>query len=264
MSGIDLKGRVVVVTGGSQGLGASMARSLAKAGGRVVVASPDRERVEAVAAEIGKKSALGVVADITKREDCARIFDGAMSAFGDVAVLINNARRNMPDHHDESFWESDIDFWESAVRVNVFGTYLMTRTVVPHLLKKGWGRIVNITTSLDTILRARNSPYGVTKAAIEAETIVWAQELQGTGVTVNSLIPGGACDTRVRVRPPSGNKPLLPVDVMDAAAIWLASDLSDGHTAGRYVGKDWDSKIPPAAAAAKAREPSIFLPVPQD
>ena len=108
--------------------------------------------------------------------------------------------------------------------------------------------------------RRHYSPYGVTKTAIEAETMIWAQDLAGTGVTVNSLIPGGACETgRIRDRAPSRpGTVLLPVNVMVPAVVWLASDLSDGHTGERYVGKLWDDRLAPAEAAEKAREPSVL------
>jgi NAD(P)-dependent dehydrogenase (short-subunit alcohol dehydrogenase family) len=257
---IDLKNRVAIVTGGSQGLGFEMAQGLARSNGRVCIASPDRAGLDRSLAAIGKERCLAVQADITKKEDCQRIFDETLKRFGDVAILVNNARRNIDQAH-APIWEADIDFWSSAVMVNVFGTFQMTRIVVPHLMKRKWGRIVNITTSLDTIQRERNAPYGVTKAAVEAETIIWSKELKGSGVTVNSLIPGGACDIRGgRTRPSGSNKPLLPPDVMVSAMIWLASDLSDGVNGARFVGKDWDDSLPLAKAAEKAREPSIFRP----
>ena len=258
MNPIDLKDRVVAVTGGSQGMGRAMAVGLAAAGARVVIASPDKPNLEKVAAEIGEDRALAVVCDITRLEDCQRLLDTALDRWGDFAVLINNARRLTPPDRPPAFWQADLDFWENAVKINVYGTYLMTRAVMPHLLDRGWGRVVNVTTSLRTMLRRRNSPYGVTKVAQEAQVAIWAQELEGTGVTINSLNPGGAVDSRPRSHPPASGKALLPVDVMVPAAIWLASDLSDGCNGGRYVGSLWDATLPPEAAAKKASEPSIF------
>jgi NAD(P)-dependent dehydrogenase (short-subunit alcohol dehydrogenase family) len=256
---IDLKGRVCIVTGSSQGLGMAMAQGLAAAGAMVVIASPDQPNLEKVAAGIGKDKCLPVVADISNREDCKRVVDSALSTFGDLAVLVNNARHTIMAAN-RSVIGSDTEFWEKAIRVNIFGTYLMTHTALPHLLKRGWGRIVNITTSLDTMQRKHYSPYGVTKTAIEAETLIWAQDLAGTGVTVNSLVPGGSCDTgKVRDHQPSrpGHK-LLPMSVMVPPVVWLASDLSDGHTGGRYVGKNFDEKLPPMEAAKKAKEPPVL------
>jgi 3-oxoacyl-[acyl-carrier protein] reductase len=106
--------------------------------------------------------------------------------------------------------------------------------------------------------RGHNSPYGVTKAALEAATMIWAQDLEGTGVTVNSLIPGGSCDSDPDRPPPKGGRKLLPVDIMNPLVVWLASDLSDGKTGGRYVGKLWDASLPPSEAAERAREAPVL------
>ena len=152
------------------------------------------------------------------------------------------------------------------IATNISGTFLMARSAVPPMLAAGWGRIVNVTTSLATMQRRNNSPYGVTKAAIEAETLIWAQELAGTGVTVNSLIPGGAADTEFvhdasRKELAAMGRTLLPPSVMVPPILWLASPLSDGVTGARFVGKLWDASLPPNEAAAKAREASVLLPV---
>jgi 3-oxoacyl-[acyl-carrier protein] reductase len=259
MSQINLDGRVCVVTGGSQGIGMAMAEGLATAGARVVIASPDKENLEKVAAGIGKNRCLPVLADITDQADCRRIVEETLRTFGDLAVLVNNARHSA-HRANRSIVEADIDFWSRAIKVNVFGTFLMTSTVLPHLLQRGWGRVVNISTSLDTIQRRHYSPYGVTKAAIEVETMIWAQDLAETGITVNSLIPGGACETK-RVNDHKPSRPgsvLLPPDVMVPPAVWLASDLSDGCTGGRYVGKLWNDRLPPNDAANAARELPIL------
>lgn len=156
------------------------------------------------------------------------------------------------------FWQSDPDIWMETIQVNVSGTFLLSHVVAPHLIAKGWGRIINLTTSLDTMQRRRNSPYGVSKAALEAATMIWAQDLAGTGVTVNSLIPGGACDSDPERPPGRGQSQLLPVDVMNPLAVWLASDLSDGKSGGRYVGKLWDSSLAPSAAAAGCLEAPVL------
>lgn len=257
MSKIDLKRRVVVVTGASQGLGEALAKGLAGAGARVVIASPDRDNVQRVVRDIGKKQALGVVMDITKPADCKRLLKRTIAAYGKLEVLLNNAR-NLMDGTHPPFWELSDKFYEATVRVNVYGTFQMSKTVVPHMMKRGWGRIINVTTSLDTIQRKFNSPYGVTKAAEEAATLIWAAELKGSGVTVNSLIPGGACDTRKRREPPAGRSKLLPVDIMNDIAVWLASDHANGHTGERYVGKLWNPKLSVARAAKGCLEPPVF------
>jgi 3-oxoacyl-[acyl-carrier protein] reductase len=265
----SLDGTVVIVTGASRGLGRAMALGLAEAGARVALASTEPDSLDALADDIaarhGSLRALAVPTDITQAADCARLVATVLDRFGALHVLVNNARRlhrgpGLPAAGNSlRFWESDPDIWGQTVRVNVCGTYLMTRAAVPTMLAQGWGRIVNLTTSLGTMQRARNSPYGVTKAALEAATLIWAQDLAGTGVTVNSLLPGGACDSDPE-RPATPGRDLLPVEIMNPAVIWLASPLSDGKTGGRYVGCKWDTRLPPGEAAAAALEMPVLRP----
>jgi 3-oxoacyl-[acyl-carrier protein] reductase len=190
-------------------------------------------------------------------------------------MLVNNAGKgpalleSSPRTKSLKFWESDPDVWREIIVTNVNGTFLMARAAAPVMVEAGWGRIVNVTTSLPTMQRRHNSPYGVSKAAIEAETLIWAKDLDGTGVTVNSLIPGGAADTSFvhqssRKELAAIGRKLLPPAVMVAPIIWLASPHSDGISGARFVGKLWDTSLPPTDAAAKAREASVLLPVPPE
>ena len=264
---MQLNDRVVVVTGGSRGLGREMANGLAAAGGRIVLASPEtdtlREAADEINSRFGPGRAVWITADITRKPDCERVLKTCIDVFGGLDVLVNNARRAMrgpglpPSGNSLPFWESNADIWQETVHVNVNGTFLLSHVVVPHMMARGWGRIINITTSLDTMQRRWNSPYGVTKAALEAATMIWAQDLVGTGVTVNSLAPGGSCDSDPN-RPFNPNVTLLPIDIMNPLVVWLASDLSDGRTGERYIGKFWDPNLPPAKAAHNCLEEPVL------
>ena len=273
---IRLDGTVAIVTGAARGLGQAMAVGLARAGANVVFTDVDGDALDSATSVLGGQpgcgTALAIACDITKQADCERVVAQALEQFGALHVLVNNAGMGQV-HLEKSgrtkslkFWESDPDIWQRVIVTNVNGTFLMARTAVPHMLRDGFGRIVNITTSLPTMQRRNNSPYGVTKAAIEAETLIWAQELAGSGVTVNSLIPGGAADTDFvhaasRKELAAMGRTLLPPSVMVPPILWLASRLSDGVTGARFVGKLWDDALPPGEAAAKAREASVLLPV---
>ena len=272
---IRLDGTVAIVTGAARGLGRAMAAGLVRAGADVVFADVDAAAlVDATAAAAGQPNggrALGIRCDITSRTGCEQLVGETLNRFGALHVLVNNAAKGQvhlersPNTKSLKFWESDPEIWQDVIVTNINGTFLMARAAVPAMLHGGFGRIVNITTSLPTMQRRNNSPYGVTKAAIEAETLIWAQELMGTGVTVNSLIPGGAADTDFvhefsRKELAAMGRPLLPPSVMVPPVLWLASRLSDGVTGARFVGKLWDDTLPPEDAAAKAREPSVLLP----
>ena len=267
MSGIDLDGTVVAMTGASLGLGRSMSLALASAGARVVLAAPEADLLDKVAAEIEAKAgpgrALVVRTDITVRADCERMLAESIRRFGRLDVLVNNARRPVrgpglpPAGNFLPFWESNPDIWQESVHVNVNGTFLISHVVAPHLIRNGWGRIVNINTSLGGLSQSRNSPYGVTKAALESATLIFAADLAGTGVTVNSLLPGGACDTDPN-RLPDPKLKLLPVDIMNPAIVWLASRRSDGRTGGRYIGRLWNASLSPDEAAAGAFTQPVF------
>jgi 3-oxoacyl-[acyl-carrier protein] reductase len=268
---IDLTGRTAIVTGASRGLGKSMAAALVRAGARVAIVSPQAGQLAEAAASIERRGGaagrvLAITADITRRTDCEMAVAQCQAAFGGFDILVNNARRlhrgpGIPaDAFHLPFWKSDPRIWAEAVEVNVNGTFLMSHVATPHLIARGWGRIVNISTSLDTMQRRQNSPYGVTKAAIDAETLIWAQDLADTGVTVNTLLPGGRVDTEVDPGAP-GYPPVndLPVDIMDRMIVWLASPLSDGVTGERFVGKFWDDALPLADSVARCREESVLL-----
>jgi 3-oxoacyl-[acyl-carrier protein] reductase len=264
---IDLTGRVVIMTGADRGLGRAMSLALAEQGARITVASPDAAGLDAVAQEIeqiaGKGHALPVPTDITDLKACEHCLNRTLDAFGDLHVLVNNARRlhrgpDLPlEGNNLAFWESDPEIYRQTVLVNIAGTFNMSHTVAPYFIRKGYGKIVNLTTSVHNFFRERQSPYGVTKAAIDASTYIWAQDIKSKGVTVNCLLPGGSCDSDPN-RPPRPGRTLLPVDVMNPVLVWLCSERSDGHTGGRYNGSLWDSTLDPDAAAAGCREaPSI-------
>ncbi|MFN4281854.1 MAG: SDR family NAD(P)-dependent oxidoreductase [Alphaproteobacteria bacterium] len=267
----DLTGRVVIVTGGSRGLGKAMAWGLLAHGAKVVLAGQDNARITKAASEaeaqFGKANVLGRRCDVRTQADCDGLIETTLDVFGRIDVLVNNAALGQryvgdsPESKSTKFWEADPQRWRDAIDVNVTGGFYMARAATPHMIAQGWGRIVNVTTSLGTMQRKLNSPYGVTKAGMEAATLIWAQELDGSGVTVNSLIPGSAARTDMVF---NARGTLLEPEVMVPPILWLASNLSDGMTGGRYVAKEWDASLAPTDAANKARELSVLRDPPAD
>jgi 3-oxoacyl-[acyl-carrier protein] reductase len=262
----ELFGKTAIVTGAGRGLGRSMALGLARAGVNVVItAARNRREIDQVAEEAAKIANAGIVrahlADVSKEEDCGRVVDETVREFGGLHILVNNAGRGMRFVSEKffdtptKFWETDPAVWKIIVDANVNGPFLMARAVVPHLLKQRWGRIVNISINHETMRRPGFSPYGPSKAALESETIIWAQDLAGTGVTVNALLPGGATDTGMVPQdiPPHLRRQLLHPDIMIPPLLWLVSEAASGFTGSRFVANLWDSTLAPEKAAEKSR-----------
>lgn len=264
---LSLNGRVIIMTGGDRGLGRSMALAQARSGAKLVIASVDEEGCEQVAGEIneiaGSGHALAVTTDITQLGQCRRLVARTLATFARLDVLFNNARRLMRGPglplagNSLPFYETDPEIYQQTITVNVIGTFFMARAAVEHFRTSGSGKIVNISTSRRNFSGPRNSPYGVTKAAVESQTLIWARDLDGSSITVNSLLPGGASDTDPN-RPREDGRTLLPVDIMDPLAVWLASEQSDGTNGCRFVGKLWNPDLSPSEAARDAREEPVF------
>ena len=260
-----LHDKVAIVTGGGRGLGRAMARGLMQAGARVVVAAArQRAEIESVAAEAPKGMAAAIVADVTSEEDCDRLVDQTLKRFGKLDVLINNAGRGMK-YVSESFlteptrfWETDPKTWRMVIDTNVNGPFLMARAAAPHMLKAGWGRIVNTSMSYATMRRKGFSPYGPSKAALESETQIWAQDLEGTGVTVNAVLPGGATLTGMIPDsfPESQRSRLIDPVIVVPVVVWLASDASAGVTGKRFDASQWRADLSPDEAAKLCARPA--------
>ncbi|MEE8333016.1 MAG: SDR family oxidoreductase [Alphaproteobacteria bacterium] len=264
---IDLAGRVVIMTGGDRGLGRSMALAQARRGASLVIASTDDAGCARTADEInaidGAGRAIAAPTDITDLAACRALVANTVATLGRLDVLFNNARRLMrgpglpPSGNSLPLWETDPEIWSQTIIVNVIGTFFMARAAVEQFRETGSGKIVNVSTSRRNFSGAHNSPYGVSKAAVESEALIWARDLEGSGITVNTLLPGGSSDTDPN-RPKKEGQVLLPVDIMDPLAVWLAGTGSDGKTGQRFVGKLWDPDLPPGQAADGAREEPTF------
>ena len=263
----SLKDRVVLITGGSRGLGREMALALAEAGAHVAITgSTASDALSKTRDDLGP-SARALVADVTDPAAGQKAAENTLQAFGRIDVLINNAGLGMRAISETfnttptKFWEADPAAWSRIVDTNVNGPFLMTRAVIPAMLQQGFGKILNISTSDITMIRTGYAPYGPTKSFLEAASRVWAADLAGTGVDVNVLLPGGATDTDLL--PPSPNKKgadgnLLDPRIMRAPALWLCSDASNGITGARYIARLWQDTHPDAARDDTGDNPRIM------
>jgi NAD(P)-dependent dehydrogenase (short-subunit alcohol dehydrogenase family) len=192
--------RVAIVTGGLRGLGRGMTLGLAASGVRVLAVG---HLPEDVAAMQGTSNVRPMVADLRSPAACDSVVAEALSAFGRIDILVNNAgltftyidperfRREQP----RKFWEVKDEVIQNVMDTNYVAADQMGRRVAPILVRQGWGRIINVTTKLDTMNREGSVPYGSSKAALEMTTEIWAKEVVGTGVTVNIVNPGAGANT---------------------------------------------------------------------
>jgi NAD(P)-dependent dehydrogenase (short-subunit alcohol dehydrogenase family) len=185
----DLNGRVAIVTGGAQGIGAAYAAALAEHGAHVVVADIRDEGARSVAEGIrshgGEASAVTV--DVSDRDSTLALAEHVRGAHGTAHILVNNAAIYHSMRTDSQM-TVDIDYWRMVFSVNVDGPLLMTQAVAPLMIEAGWGRIVNQTSTAPYLGTAGH--YGVTKLALVGLTRGFAKELGPHGITVNAIAPG--------------------------------------------------------------------------
>lgn len=252
MADTILEGKVVLMTGAGRGLGRAMSLSLVEAGATVTMIDLDKDVLKeaAQAAEKigGQGCVLPLVADVTSQENAEIVMQKTIEKFGRISVLVNNAAIGPQVIADDvfenppKFWEPNVAQWRRMLEVNAYGQHLMAIKAVPYMLEQGWGRIINSTTSLNTMYLKGCGAYGPSKAAAEANTSIMAQDLEGTGVTANVLIPGGPANTRM-IPEASGlaRDKLVQPEAMKAPVIWLASDSSDGINGMRFQAALWDA-----------------------
>lgn len=257
-------GRAAIVTGGARGLGKVMTLALAKAGARVLIVGRDRAALEECSRVANLDGEARIfAADLTEDGACQATVDEALTHFGRLDILINNAgttielMRRQNGEPPPTYENIRPDEFRHILDVNTVSPFFMSRAAIPPMRKNGWGRIVNITTSLDTMWRKGLIPYGGSKAANEANCAALAEELIGTGIAVNVLTPGGPADTRMIADTGPRDK-LIPPGRMIAPMLWLTSTESDGVTARRFIAARWDETAPPAVAAQAAGAPAAW------
>ncbi len=266
MADSTLDGKVVMMTGAGRGMGRAMSIGLAGAGAKVAMIDIDEDVLNEAAAAAesagGQGAALPLVADVTSAGNAGSAVQSVLDRFGRLDVLVNDAvvgpERIGPHFFTEKtkFWDLDDGLWRQMLSVNVFGPQLMARTVAPHMVERGWGRIVNVTTRFDTMYLAGAGCYGPSKAALEAHTRIMAHDLEGSGVSANVLIPGGPVNTRM-IPEASGipRDKLIQPEIMVRPMVWLASDDSDGVNGMRLIAALWDPELEREARIQQAGAP---------
>jgi NAD(P)-dependent dehydrogenase (short-subunit alcohol dehydrogenase family) len=264
--------RVAIVTGAAGGIGRAIVRGLLAAGVRVAGVDRDRQPLQALAAsarEQGKADdLLTIQTDLTNDSAVDEITKATRARFGHIDILVNNAGIGPGSIRPDSwqrplkFWEITPDQWRLFVAVHTTAPLALANAVVPEMMRQGWGRIINVTTSLGTMLNAGSPTYGPSKAALEALSAIMAKDLDGTGVTVNVLVPGGVTNTPM-ISDEAGfeRASLIQPDVMAPPLVWLVSDAAGKVTGRRFLAVHWDTGLPPEQAAEKAGAPVAWTSI---
>jgi 3-oxoacyl-[acyl-carrier protein] reductase len=268
--------RNAIVTGGLRGLGRSMALGLAREGCRVLAIGHIAEDVAAIEREIAQtplaNSVHTLVADLRRAQDCDRVVAAAEARLGTVDILVNNAgltftyidpaRYRRPEM--QKFWEVGDDIVDNVIATNYLAADRLARRMAAGMVARGWGRIVNVTTKLDTMNRAGTHPYGASKAALEMATEVWAKETEGTGLTINIVNPGAGANTpgmaaEMRAMSREGRAArLVEPEEMVPPLLYVVSRAADRVNGWRFDANLWDPSLAPGEAARRAGRPAGF------
>jgi NAD(P)-dependent dehydrogenase (short-subunit alcohol dehydrogenase family) len=246
-----------LITGANQGLGREIARAFLREGARICVCARDPQKLDEAAAELTALAGdahriLAVRADVSRMEDCQAVTEAMLSRFGRIDVLVNNAGVYGPKGAVEAVDWKD---WTDAIQVNVFGSVLMCRAVLPHLKMRKTGKIIQLSGGGATSPLPMLSAYAVSKAAIVRFAETLAEELREYNIDVNAVAPG-ALNTRLldeilqagpeRVGKHFFERSLkqkaeggVPLSIGAELAVFLASSASNGIT-GKLISAPWD------------------------
>jgi len=226
----DFEDRVAIVTGGGQGIGLSTAQRILAGGGKVSVWDVDQKLLNALAESSPKDRVLPLRVDISDQAAVEAATREVVDIFGGIDVLINNAAIVGPN---APTWEYPVADFENVVRIGLIGTFLVSRAVVPHMIERNYGRIVNLSSVAGKEGNPNAPAYSSTKAAVLALTKSLGKELAGRNIAVNAVTPAVAKTTMALSQAPEflamilskiPRGRMLELDEAAAMICWLASE----------------------------------------
>jgi 3-oxoacyl-[acyl-carrier protein] reductase len=227
----DLDGQVALVTGGGRGIGRNIAVELAEAGMKVAVAARSTTEIEETAAQVG---GIAIQCDVSDRASVKRMVERTEEELGPIDLLVSNAGISI---EEGDAWTLDPDEWWRVFEVNILGVYLCCRAVIPGMLERGGGRIVNVASGAAYLPGSSSTAYSASKAAVHRFSETLANQLKDRGIPVFSISPGLV---KTRMTEDFGDDaPWTPPELAPKLVRALASGRLDG-LAGRYLHAEHD------------------------
>jgi NAD(P)-dependent dehydrogenase (short-subunit alcohol dehydrogenase family) len=235
----ELTAKTALITGGSRGIGKAIAAAYAREGAKVFICARNKADLEHAIQEIRSRDGEidGISGDIGKPDDARRIVGAALERLGTLDVLVNNASLLGPRVPIAQY---PFDAWQDVMRVNVDGLFLITQQVLQTMIPRRRGSIINVSSGVGRVGKARWGAYAVSKFALEGFSQTLAEELKDGGIRVNSINPS---PTRTAMRAaayPNEDPLTLPrPEEITQAFVYLASDDSIGVTGQTFDAQNW-------------------------
>jgi NAD(P)-dependent dehydrogenase (short-subunit alcohol dehydrogenase family) len=248
-----LADKIAIVTGAGRGIGRAIALTFARQGASVVIISRTESELEETKylIESSRGNVLSIQADVSSEEEVEKMRQAVLAQFGKIDILVNNAGVLGPIG---PLFENDVNQWINTININLIGTFLCTKAVIPTMIKESCGKIINLSGGGATSPRPFFSAYAASKCAVVGLTSTLAEELKAYNIQVNAISPGAVytriheevlskgdlagkreLETCIKTRSMGSSTIQAPADL----AVFLASDESNGLT-GRLISAVWD------------------------